>query len=269
MLPANSRGLIESNMNCHLGVIDYFSKNFAKSKVIIQMTRPLKVNVFPSADIYNSLAVSPEQADNDISKLNGLITQLLGGVNIYHQLAIVPMLDDLLHPRKIDDPHVFFIVLDIIKPSSYSVAVELIYILPEFILPQKFNIFPSAFIYNSLSGQLSYPANTMIKPRGLAPLLPIDPTNHQLSIKPVLELGSLPNYILLHKLIGYLLIRSPSLNVPLTIGLIYTYPLNEFGNNYYMILYSERNSDQPLVVNISVIFPQKALTFDSYIYELQ
>ncbi|KAA6375973.1 MAG: hypothetical protein EZS28_028499 [Streblomastix strix] len=32
------------------------------------------------------------------------------------------MVDDLLHPKKIEDPPVFFIVLDILNPSSYSVA---------------------------------------------------------------------------------------------------------------------------------------------------
>ncbi|KAA6382712.1 MAG: hypothetical protein EZS28_021759 [Streblomastix strix] len=95
------------------------------------ITQPLKDNVFPSALIHNPLVVSLESDDNDIVKLNGLLTQLLGGVNIYHYPAIQLVLDVLLHPKKIEEPPVLSIVLDILKPSSQLFAVGFIQILPE------------------------------------------------------------------------------------------------------------------------------------------
>ncbi|KAA6385370.1 MAG: hypothetical protein EZS28_019103 [Streblomastix strix] len=61
----------------------------------------LNVNVFSSALILNSLVFSLVSDANTIIKPNGLLTQLLDRVNIDHNPAIAPVLDVLLHPKKI------------------------------------------------------------------------------------------------------------------------------------------------------------------------
>ncbi|KAA6368981.1 MAG: hypothetical protein EZS28_035491 [Streblomastix strix] len=95
-----------------------------------QRTRPLKVNVFPSALIYNPLVLSPASDVLVITKPNGLLTQLLAGVNIAHYPVITPTVDVLLHPNQIDALPEFSPDLAILKPSSQLVAVGFIYILP-------------------------------------------------------------------------------------------------------------------------------------------
>ncbi|KAA6357129.1 MAG: hypothetical protein EZS28_047344, partial [Streblomastix strix] len=106
-----------------------YSYSFVKFvKSTNQLT--LKVKVFPLALIYNPLVVSLESDAVVISKPNGLLTQLLGGVNIYHQLAIAPLLVDLLHPKKIEEPPIFSTILAFLKPSSQLLAVGFICALP-------------------------------------------------------------------------------------------------------------------------------------------
>ncbi|KAA6379914.1 MAG: hypothetical protein EZS28_024560 [Streblomastix strix] len=90
--------------------------------------------VFPSADIYKPLILSPAYEATAITKLWGLFVELLGGVNIDHQPSIAPTVESLLQPNQIDElPELVGSALDILRPSSYPVAVGLIYIFPEFI----------------------------------------------------------------------------------------------------------------------------------------
>ncbi|KAA6402078.1 MAG: hypothetical protein EZS28_002397 [Streblomastix strix] len=83
----------------------------------IQRTRPLNVNVFPLAIIYNPLVVSPESEAYVISKPNGLLTYLLGGVNIYHYPAMSPVTDVLPQTKKIEELPVLCTDPAILKPD--------------------------------------------------------------------------------------------------------------------------------------------------------
>ncbi|KAA6400598.1 MAG: hypothetical protein EZS28_003874 [Streblomastix strix] len=91
---------------------------------------PLNVNVFPSADIYKPLILSPAQDVTATIKPQGLISAVFGGVNIVHYPSISPVLYVLQHPNQIDEFLEFSPDLAIFKPSSQLVAMGFIYILP-------------------------------------------------------------------------------------------------------------------------------------------
>ncbi|KAA6389614.1 MAG: hypothetical protein EZS28_014860 [Streblomastix strix] len=87
--------------------------------------------MFPSALIYNPLVLSPAQDATAIAKPQGLLIELLEGVNIDHYPAIARVLDVQQHSIQIVALPVFKSDLEILKPSSQLVVVEFIQILPE------------------------------------------------------------------------------------------------------------------------------------------
>ncbi|KAA6397650.1 MAG: hypothetical protein EZS28_006820 [Streblomastix strix] len=181
--------------------------------------------MFPSALIYNPLVLSPAQDATAITKLQGIFEEQLGGVNIYHYPSMAPSLDVLLHPRKIDElPVSIGSDLDILKPSSQSIAVGLIYIFPEKTPPQKLKEFPSADIINpqlSLISQSLTP--TINSPVGVFTILhlSVNAPYVKFGLQPKqipLQLPTVERDILTHSLklllFGYICISFTNIFVP-------------------------------------------------------
>ncbi|KAA6397527.1 MAG: hypothetical protein EZS28_006947 [Streblomastix strix] len=174
------------------------------------MTFPLKVNVFPSADIINPLLASNSQPDFDMIKHNGFIFAF-PSVPVIHQLSIDPEFEYGSQPNQIL-LHQLSIDLIIRIPSLYVPSTDgFTYInLPNVFIPVivqsvltstnpfpfNANVLPSADIYKLLLQSPAQDVTSIIKPQEL--LIPIFGEvniDHYPSISPVLDVLLHPNQI--------------------------------------------------------------------------
>ncbi|KAA6365005.1 MAG: hypothetical protein EZS28_039468 [Streblomastix strix] len=172
--------------------------------------------------IINSNKRFKEDGQLFIAEVKGHIDQNYYGSNCNTcalQNTVVPLVQKPPSVPRLFAPHkIGFLAEQLTDPSVAPLVAPVLAIT----VPLKDNVFPSALIYYPLSAQTSYPTFTKTKPKGFAPLFPVDRISRQLSILPEFVFGSLSNYILLHQIVGCLLILIHSLNVPLTDGITYT-----------------------------------------------